>query len=268
MDINEINDTEAAAVPDTADAASPEAEDDVVITVDNVSMTFNMSKEKIDSMKEYVIKLIKHELMYTQFTALKDINFTVKRGEVVGLMGLNGSGKSTLLKIIAGVLKPTTGKARVSGSVAPLIEVGAGFNNNMSGRENIFLNGMLLGYSRKYLEEHTPEIIEFSELGDFIDVPLKNYSSGMRSRLGFAIATTVHPEILIVDEVLAVGDFKFQQKCQKRISDMMANNTTVLFVSHSTEQVKNLCSRCIWLEKGRMIMDDTAAVVCEKYAKQ
>ncbi|MBQ5317232.1 MAG: ABC transporter ATP-binding protein [Oscillospiraceae bacterium] len=260
MDIKEINDT--AAVPDEVTA------DDDIIIVDNVSMTFNMSKEKIDSMKEYVIKLIKRELMYTQFTALKDINFTVKRGEVVGLMGLNGSGKSTLLKIIAGVLKPTVGSVKVGGSVAPLIEVGAGFNNNMSGRENIFLNGMLLGYSRKYLEEHTDEIIEFSELGNFIDVPLKNYSSGMRSRLGFAIATTVRPEILIVDEVLAVGDFKFQQKCQKRIADMMENNTTVLFVSHSTEQVKNLCSRCIWLEKGHIIMDDVSAVVCDKYAKQ
>ncbi len=241
---------------------------DIVISVNDVSMCFNMSKEKIDSIKEYVIKVARHQLMYTQFTALHDISFDVHKGEIVGLVGLNGSGKSTLLKIIAGVMKPTTGSVSVKGSIAPLIEVGAGFNANLTGRENIFLNGMLLGYSKKYLEEHTNEIIEFSELNEFIDVPLKNYSSGMRSRLGFAIATTVHPRILIVDEVLAVGDFKFQKKCQQRISEMMSNDTTVLFVSHSISQVKSLCSRCIWLEKGHIIMDDTADVVCDEYYQQ
>lgn len=239
-----------------------------MISVDNVSMTFNMSKEKIDSLKEYAIKLFKKQLMYNEFTALQDISFNVAKGEVVGLVGLNGSGKSTLLKIIAGVMKPTKGKVSVNGSVAPLIEVGAGFNANLSGRENIFLNGYLLGFSKEYITSHIDEIIEFSEIGEFIDVPLKNYSSGMKSRLGFSIATTVRPQILIVDEVLAVGDFKFQEKCQKRIADMMANNTTVLFVSHSIEQVKKLCTRCIWLEKGRMIDDGPAEEICAKYSNQ
>lgn len=244
------------------------SEKDIMIGVKDVSMIFNMSNEKIENLKEYIIKLVKKELMYTQFIALENINFTVKRGEVVGLVGLNGSGKSTLLKIIAGVMKPTEGSVTINGSVAPLIEVGAGFNANLSGRENIFLNGMLLGYSKKYLEEHTEEIIEFAEIGDFIDTPLKNYSSGMRSRLGFAIATTVRPSILIVDEVLAVGDFKFQQKCHKRIQEMMANDTTVLFVSHNINQVKELCSRCIWLEKGHIIMDGPSEKVCGSYMKQ
>lgn len=206
--------------------------------------------------------------MYTQFTALNDINFEVKKGEVIGLMGLNGSGKSTLLKVIAGVMKPTKGKVTVRGSVAPLIEVGAGFNNDLSGRENIYLNGMLLGYSRKYLQEHSKEIIEFAELGEFIDVPIKNYSSGMRSRLGFAIATTVKPKILIVDEVLSVGDFKFRQKCQKRITEMMADDTTVILVSHSIDQIRKMCSRCIWLRKGQVVMDGGCDEVCDEYEKQ
>lgn len=238
---------------------------EIMIDVENVSMKFNMSKEKIDSIKEYFIKMMKKELMYREFTALSDISFTVRKGEVVGLVGLNGSGKSTMLKIIAGVMKPSVGKVTVKGSVAPLIEVGAGFNANLSGRENIYLNGYLLGFSKEYINEHLEEIIEFSELSEFIDVPLKNYSSGMKARLGFSIATTVKPEILIVDEVLAVGDYKFQEKCHKRISDMMANDTTVLFVSHSIEQVKNLCSRCIWLNKGHLVMDGDCVAVCERY---
>ena len=241
---------------------------DTVITVDNVTMKFNMSKEKIDSFKEYFIKLVKRELMYKEFTALTDISFEIKKGEVVGLVGLNGSGKSTLLKIIAGVMKPTEGKVSVKGTVAPLIEVGAGFNTNLSGRENIFLNGYLLGFSKEYITEHMEEIIDFAELGEFIDVPMKNYSSGMKARLGFAIATTVRPQVLIVDEVLAVGDFKFQQKCHDRISDMMSNDTTVLFVSHSIDQVKSLCSRCIWLEKGKTIMDDESEKVCAAYMEK
>ncbi len=238
---------------------------DIVIDVDSVSMVFNMSKEKIDSIKEYVIKLVKGQLMYTQFTALTDISFQVSRGEVVGLVGLNGSGKSTLLKIIAGVMKPSSGHVEVRGNIAPLIEDGAGFNGNLSGKENIYLNGYLLGFDRKFINEHIDEIIEFSELGEFIDVPLKNYSSGMKSRLGFSIATSVNPKILIVDEVLSVGDFKFQEKCKKRIAEMMDRDTTVLFVSHSIAQVKELCSRCIWLEKGRMVMDGEAKEVCEAY---
>lgn len=238
---------------------------ETVISVDNVTMKFNMSKEKIDSLKEYFIKMMKRELMYKEFVALSGISFEVKRGEVVGLVGLNGSGKSTLLKIIAGVMKPTEGSVSVRGTVAPLIEVGAGFNSDLSGRENIFLNGYLLGFTKEYISEHMEEIIDFAELGDFIDVPMKNYSSGMKARLGFAIATTVRPQILIVDEVLAVGDFKFQQKCHKRIGEMMSDDTTVLFVSHSIDQVKSLCTRCIWLEKGKMLDDGPADEVCGKY---
>lgn len=241
-------------------------ERETVISVRDVSMKFNMSKEKIDSLKEYFIKIMKKELMYKEFTALSDISFDIKRGETVGLVGLNGSGKSTLLKIIAGVMKPTCGKVSVKGTVAPLIEVGAGFNADLSGKENIYLNGYLLGFSKEYIKDHLAEIIEFSELDEFIDVPLKNYSSGMKARLGFSIATAVKTDILIVDEVLAVGDFKFQRKCHARIRDMMLNNTTVLFVSHSTEQVKSLCSRCIWLEKGHMLDDGSAGEICRKYA--
>lgn len=240
-------------------------ERETVISVRNVSMKFNMNKEKIDSLKEYFIKMMKKELMYKDFTALSDISFDVKKGEAVGLVGLNGSGKSTLLKIIAGVMKPTCGRVSVKGTVAPLIEVGAGFNSDLSGKENIFLNGYMLGFSKNYIVDHIKEIVEFSELEDFIDIPMKNYSSGMKARLGFAIATTVKPQILIVDEVLAVGDFKFQQKCHERIGSLMSGDTTVLFVSHSTEQVKNLCSRCIWLEKGKMVMDGDAEDVCAVY---
>lgn len=239
-----------------------------VIIVENVSMVFNISKEKIDSFKEFFIKLVKKELMFKQFTALEDISFTVSKGEVVGLMGLNGSGKSTLLKIIAGVMKPTTGKVTVKGSVAPLIEVGAGFNPDLTGRENIFLNGYLLGFSKQYINEHMQEIIEFAELGEFIDVPVKNYSSGMKSRLGFSIATAVHPQILIVDEVLSVGDFKFQEKCHNKIKELMSGNTTVLIVSHNAAQIKSLCTRCIWIKKGHIIDDGPAEIICEKYIKQ
>lgn len=241
---------------------------ETIISVENVSMTFNMSKEKIDSLKEYFIKLAKRELMFKQFTALQDISFNITKGEVVGLVGLNGSGKSTLLKIIAGVMKPTKGKVSVKGSIAPLIEVGAGFNPDLSGRENIFLNSYLLGFNKKYINDHIDEIIEFSELGDFIDVPLKNYSSGMKSRLGFSIATAVNPKVLIVDEVLAVGDFKFQQKCHAKIKALMQGDTTVLIVSHNIGQIKELCTRCIWLEKGRMIADGPSEEICVKYSQQ
>ncbi len=242
--------------------------EETIISVENISMKFNINKEKIDSLKEYAIKLFKKQLMYTEFIALDNISFDIKKGEVVGLVGLNGSGKSTLLKIIAGVMKPSQGKVTVNGSVAPLIEVGAGFNADLSGRENIYLNGYILGFSEQYINEHLEEIIAFSELEDFIDVPLKNYSSGMKARLGFSIATTVNPQILIVDEVLAVGDHKFQKKCQDRIQSLMSGDTTVLFVSHSIEQVKKICTRCIWLEKGHIVMDGDSKTVCEAYQKK
>ncbi|MGN0596112.1 MAG: ABC transporter ATP-binding protein [Ruminiclostridium sp.] len=231
-------------------------------------MTFNMNKEKIDSLKEFFIKAAKRELMFKQFHALQDISFEIKKGEVVGLVGLNGSGKSTLLKIIAGVMKPTSGKVTVRGSVAPLIEVGAGFNPDLSGRENIFLNSYLLGFNKKYIDDHIQQIIEFSELGEFIDVPLKNYSSGMKSRLGFAIATAVDADVLIVDEVLAVGDFKFQEKCHQKIKELMKGDTTVFIVSHNIKQIREICTRCIWLEKGKMVADGPSDDICTKYSHQ
>lgn len=237
------------------------------IIVKNVSMCFNISNEKISSFKEYVIKLLKRQLFFKEFWALKNISFEVKKGEVFGVIGLNGAGKSTLLKIIAGILKPTKGIVKVRGSMAPLIELGAGFDMDLTGRENIFLNGAILGYSKKFMLEKFDEIVDFSELHDFIDVPLKNYSSGMKARLGFSIATIVKPEILIIDEVFAVGDLKFQEKCERKIKNMLSENTTVIFVSHSINQVKKLCDRVLWLEKGTIKMIGDAKEVCREYKK-
>ena len=228
--------------------------EDAIIKVDHVSMRFNLAREKVDSLKEYIIKAFKGKLQYDEFWALKDVSFEVKRGDAVGLIGLNGSGKSTMLKVIARVLKPTKGKVEVNGTVAPLIELGAGFDFDLTGKENIYLNGALLGRSRKQMNEVVDDIVEFSELAEFMDVPMKNYSSGMLSRLAFAIATSGSADILIVDEVLAVGDFLFQQKCIDRIKGMMANGTTVLFVSHSIEQVEELCNKVVWLDKGNLKM--------------
>ena len=206
-----------------------------IVTVDNVSMKFNLSSEKFDSFKEYVIKSIKRQVSYDAFMALQGVSFEVMRGDSVGLVGLNGSGKSTMLKVIAGVLKPTEGKVAVNGTIAPLIELGAGFDMDLTARENVFLNGALLGYNRARMEEQYPDIVEFSELAEFMDVPVKNFSSGMVSRLAFAIATIGTPDILIVDEVLSVGDFHFQEKCEARIQNMRDHGTTILFVSHSLE---------------------------------
>ncbi|MFB5674654.1 ABC transporter ATP-binding protein [Paenibacillus terreus] len=228
--------------------------DNYVIEVDNVSMMFNLSTEKIDNFKEYFVKLIKGKLFFEEFMALQNVSFNVKKGEIFGLVGLNGSGKSTMLKIIAGVLKPTKGRVQVTGTMAPLIELSAGFNINLTGRENIFLNGSVLGYSNQFMKEKFDEIVDFAELHSFIDVPIKNYSSGMLARLGFSIATLIKPEILIVDEVLSVGDFKFKEKCEKRIKDLISEGTTVLFVSHSAKQVEELCHRVVWLDKGEVKM--------------
>ena len=236
-----------------------------MISVRNVTMTFRMNKEKIVNLKEYVIRRAKGKLETKSFTALNDVSFDVNEGEFIGIVGLNGSGKSTLLKIIAGVMKPTGGSSAVYGTVAPLIELGAGFNPALSGRENIYMNGFVLGFSKSFILEHIDEIIEFSELGEFIDIPMNNYSSGMRARLGFAIATTVRPQILIVDEVLSVGDYKFQDKCRVRMQEMLKNNTTVLFVSHSIQQVREMCTRCIWLEKGKVVMDGETQAVCDGF---
>lgn len=237
----------------------------IMIDVNNVSICFNLEREKINSIKEYLIRTIKGTIQYDEFWALKNVSFQVEKGDSVGLVGLNGSGKSTLLKVIAGVLKPTEGSVAVHGSVAPLIELGAGFDFDLTARENVFLNGAILGYSRKMMLEYYDDIVEFSELKDFMDVPVKNFSSGMLSRLAFAIATIGKPDILIVDEVLSVGDFRFQQKCEQRIQNMMGKDTTVLFVSHSIEQVKKICKRAVWLEKGHIKMMGTSEEIGNLY---
>ena len=238
-----------------------------VINVENVKMKFNLSKERTDNLKEYVIKFLKRELHYEPFWALKGVSFEVNKGDKFGIIGLNGAGKSTLLKNIAGVMKPTEGKVWVKGSMVPLLEMGAGFDPDYSGRENIFLKGALLGYTRRFLEEKFDEIVEFSELEEFIDVPLKNYSSGMKARLAFSIATMVEPEILIVDEVLSVGDTKFQRKSREKMQSLLNEDATVLFVSHSTQQVKNICKRAIWLHQGELIAEGSAEEVCDLYEK-
>ena len=225
-------------------------DNDVVISVENVTMAFNLNKEKVDNLKEYVIKLLRRQLEFKKFYALQDINFQVRRGQHLGILGLNGAGKSTLLKTIVGVYKPTEGAVKKKGVIAPLLELGAGFDPNYTGKENIFLYGAILGYNREYLESKYDEIVAFSELGKFIDVPLKNYSSGMAARLGFAIATIVKPDILICDEVLSVGDYAFQKKCEKRMNEMRAAGTTLLYVSHSIESVQKICDHALWLQKG------------------
>ena len=236
-----------------------------IISVDHVSMRFSLASEKVDSLKEYFIKTLKSQISTNEFWALKDVSFNVKKGEALGLIGLNGSGKSTMLKIIAGVLKPTKGSVAVQGEVAPLIELGAGFDFDLTAGENIFLNGSLMGRSHEVMEAHYDEIIEFAELKDFVDVPVKNFSSGMVSRLAFAIATIGTPDILICAEVLSVGDFRFQEKCQVRIQEMLDKGTTLLFVSHSIEQVEKLCNKVVWLEKGNVRMFGECKEIAEIY---
>lgn len=240
---------------------------DIALEVKNVSMKYRLMTEKVDSAKQYLIKRLKQELIYEDFYALRDIDFSVSKGEIFGIIGRNGAGKSTLLKIISGILKPTEGKLMRNGTIAPLIELGAGFNGDLSGLENIYLNGLILGHSRKFIEQHICEIIEFSELGKFIHTPLKNYSSGMKARLGFSIATIVKPDILVLDEVLSVGDIKFKEKSERKIRSMIEGGTTVLFVSHSTSQVEDLCSQVLWLEEGRIKSIGMAREVCFEYRK-
>ena len=223
---------------------------DLIIKVSNATVRFNKATESYNGLKEYVIRMLTGELLFQEFLALKDINLEIKRGESWGLIGSNGSGKSTLLKLICGILKPYKGSVEVKGTIAPLIELGAGFDGELTARENIFLNGALLGHKKSFMQQHFDEIIEFSELQDFIDVPIKNFSSGMAARLGFAVATIVKPDILIVDEVLAVGDPAFQEKCKKRMEEMLSSGTTLLFVSHSVKQVKELCEKVVWIDKG------------------
>jgi ABC-2 type transport system ATP-binding protein len=239
--------------------------DDLIIEASNISMRFNMNKENIFSLKEYFIKFLKGRLVFEEFWALKDVSVNVKRGEVLGIVGLNGAGKSTLLKVIAGVLKPTKGKIDIKGSIAPLIELGAGFDMELTARENIYLNGAILGHSRKFMKTKFDEIVEFSELIEFLDVPLKNYSSGMVARIGFAIATVIQPDILIVDEILSVGDFKFQEKCEKRIKALFDMGTTVIIVSHSISQIEALCSKVLWLEHGLVKKYGDTKEICDEY---
>lgn len=237
-----------------------------VIEINHVGMDFNIANEQLNSMKEYAIALMRGNLKFKPFTALDDINITINKGDIYGIVGTNGSGKSTLLKIIAGVLDPTRGNVKVHGSISPLIELGAGFDIELTARENVFLNGALLGYTEKFIKRKMDSIIEFAEIQDFADMPLKNYSSGMIARIAFAIATAAVPNVLIVDEALSVGDFRFQQKCEKRIKDLVDNHgTTLLFVSHSIGQVEKLCEKALWIEKGEMRMAGPVDDVCSAY---
>ena len=238
---------------------------ETVLRVENVGMKFNLSKEKHDSVKEYFIALMNHELIYNEFWALRDVSFELEAGDRLGILGFNGAGKSTLLKVIAGVFKPSEGKVERKGVLAPLIELGAGFDPQYTGKENIYLYGACLGYSHKFIDEKLEEIIDFSELREFIDVPLKNYSSGMKARLGFAIATIVEPDMLILDEVLSVGDAKFKKKSEDRLMKLMEKGVTVLFVSHNTEQVQRICNKAIILEKGKIICSGDVEKVTKEY---
>lgn len=242
--------------------------DDVVISVQNVTMAFNLNKEKVDNLKEYIIKFIKKQLEYKKFYALDNVSFDVKKGQHLAILGLNGAGKSTLLKTIVGVYKPTSGSIKKKGVIAPLLELGAGFDPNYSGKENIFLYGAILGYDREYLEKKYDEIVAFSELGKFIDVPLKNYSSGMKARLGFSIATAVEPDILILDEVLSVGDARFRKKSLAKVQSMFDKGVTVLFVSHNIQQVKDICDTAILLEKGKIIAQGDVDTVTDVYEEK
>lgn len=238
-----------------------------MIKVENVSMTYKMTYDKIKSIKEYLMTFIKGKLKYEEFNALSNVSFEIKKGEVVGIIGRNGAGKSTILKVISGILKPTKGSITTNGNIVPMLELGSGFDHELTGRENVFLNGAILGYSKQFLLEKYDEIVEFSELGKFIDVPIRNYSSGMLMRLAFSIATVVNPEILIVDEILAVGDDKFQAKSKGRMLELMSGGTTVLFVSHGLGQIREMCNRVVWLENGTVKMIGDSKKVCDEYEK-
>lgn len=236
------------------------------IELKNVTMKFNMSEERIDTLKEYLVKLLKGELFYKEFLALNSINLNIYSGDILGIVGFNGAGKSTLLKILAGVLEPD-GIVSIKGKVAPLIELGAGFDPELTAHENIYLNGAMLGYSRKEIDSKFEEIVEFAELKDFLNISIKNFSSGMYARLGFSIATTFIPDILIVDEILAVGDFHFQEKCENRIKEMISNGVTIIIVSHDINQIESLCNKVVWLESGKIKKIGNAKEICEQYKR-
>lgn len=240
--------------------------DDIILQVSNVTMKYLLINDRISSLKEFVVSFIKGKLKFDRYTSLDNVSFEVKKGEVLGIIGRNGAGKSTLLKVISGIYTPTSGSIIKKGVIAPMLELGAGFDYDLSGRENIYLNGAVLGYSKEYLASKYDEIVEFSELHDFIDVPIRNYSSGMLMRLAFSIATVVNPDILIVDEILAVGDENFQKKSRARMMELMKSGATVLFVSHSLDQIQELCNHVIWLEKGKVKMDGDARSVCGVYS--
>ena len=239
-----------------------------IIVINHVTMVFNIASEQLSNLKEYFIAIMKRELHFKAFEALRDIDFVVNRGDRYGIVGTNGSGKSTLLKIIAGVLEPTKGRVAIGGTIAPLIELGAGFDMDLTARENIYLNGALLGYDEEFINERFDSIVEFAEVRDFLDMPMKNYSSGMVARVAFAVATATIPDILVVDEALSVGDFRFQEKCEARISELVDDHgTTLLFVSHSIDQVERVCKKAVWIEKGHMRMIGDVKDVCEEYRK-
>ena len=238
-----------------------------MIEASHVTMRFRMNSDKILSLKEFVTTALKGKLQYQDFIALKDVSFSVNKGETLGLIGRNGAGKSTMLKIISGILKPTEGSVQCHGNVVPMLELGSGFDFDLTGRENIFLNGAILGYSEEFLKEKYQEIVDFSELEKFIYAPIRNYSSGMLARLAFSVATVVHPDILIVDEILSVGDAQFQEKSKARMLELMGGGTTVLFVSHSVQQIREICSRVLWLEQGQVKMLGDAKEVCDAYAR-
>jgi ABC-2 type transport system ATP-binding protein len=238
---------------------------ETVIQFQSVNMHYRKSTEKVTSFKEYIIKKAKKQIVYEEFIALNNINLNIKKGEVVGFVGLNGAGKSTLLKVVSGIQKPTTGKVTVKGKVSPLLELGAGFDNDLTGKENIYLNGLILGYDKAFIKTKIDEIIDFAEIRDFIDTPIKNYSSGMKARLGFSIATVKVPEILIVDEVLSVGDGRFRKKSEERMIELIKSDATVLFVSHSVQQIRRLCTEVVWLEKGQVKMKGDTKEVCDAY---
>lgn len=240
---------------------------DHIIEVNNVTMKFNLMEERVDTFKEFLVKAIKGQLFYNEFIALDGVSFTVEHGDILGIIGFNGAGKSTMLKLLAGILKPSKGSIKVNGTVAPLIEVGAGFDPDLTARENIYLNGAILGYDREFLDKHFDEIIDFAELRTFIDVPVKNFSSGMYARLGFSIATIVQPDILIVDEVLSVGDFHFQEKCEMRIQEMIRRGTTIIIVSHDINMIERLCNKVVWLEKGKLKKLGYTKCICEEYMR-
>ncbi len=237
----------------------------MIIKANNISKRYLMTHDRIQSIKEYIVQLIRGKIKYEEFWALKNVSFEIEKGEVIGIIGHNGAGKSTLLKVISGILKPTEGEIKVNGNIVPMLELGSGFDFDLTGRENIFLNGAILGYTEKYLKEKYDEIVAFSELEKFIDVPIRNYSSGMVMRLAFSVAAVVQPEILIVDEILAVGDADFQQKSKNRMLELMSGGTTVLFVSHSLEQIREMCDRVIWLEHGEVKAIGKTEEICNAY---